>query len=499
MALTSTQAVEKVSKLYARLAARRSEIESLNSYFRGDQPLVYASDEWRKFHKGRFGNFSDNWCGVVANSPAERLRVNGFRVGDTTDAMSDDERALMRAWDLNEMDAQSSQGFLQSIIAKRSAVIVWGDENDEPVVTWEHPGQVFVEYDPQNPRRRIAALKSWTEGDVELATLYMPDEVWKFQRKTPTAGAQEGATRTEYGGKVTRTATGLLVPAEAATAGKWEPRQPSTDDSWPIDNPLGLVNVVEFPNRPMLGGEPLSDIAGTVSMQNAINLLWAYLFGAADFASMPARVIMGQEPPKVPVLDSNGQKIGEKPVEPEKLKEGRLLWLTGDKTKIDQFAPSKLDVFTEVINIGVRHVAAQTRTPVHYIVGELSNVNGETLLAGETGLVKKVEEIQLFFGPAMREHFRLVALVRGQKDLAEACRTGRVLWADAETRTTAQAADAALKERQIGFPLRWIAEKRFGLTQVELDQLMTLVEDEANDPTMERVLRGLNGPADANA
>lgn len=486
MPLTSMQATSLVDRLYGRLASRRPDIEKLNSYFRGDQPLAYASDEWRKFHKGRFGDFSDNWCGVVANSPSERVRVNGFRLGEPSDVMTDDERQLHRDWDLNEMDAQSSQGFLQSIIAKRSAVIVWGDDNDEPVMTWEHPSQVVVAYDSQNQRRRTAALKAWTEGDIEHATLYTPDEVWKFQRPTVAGQVTNG-----------QTSSGLVVASVWSGGGGWVPRENTGDDQFPLDNPLGLVPVVEFQNRPMLGGEPLSDIAGTVAMQNAINLLWAYLFGAADFASMPARVIMGQEPPKIPILDAAGQKIGEKPVEPEALKQGRLLWLTGDKTKIDQFAPSNLEVFTKVINIAVRHVAAQTRTPVHYIVGELNNVNGETLLAGETGLVKKVQEIHLFAGTSVRELHRLSALVRGNQGVADACRTGRVLWADAETRTTAQAADAALKERQIGFPLAWIAQHRFGLDQVQTDELMRLVEAEANDPTLEKIIGGLGSDATA--
>lgn len=486
MPLSSDQAIARVEALYSRLNARRPNIEKLNRYFRGDQPLAFASEEWRSFHKGRFGDFSDNWCGVVANSPAERLRVNGFRLGDNTDPLSDEERQLMRAWDINEMDAQSSQGFLQSIIAKRSAVLVWGDSDDEPIVTWEDPAQVVVDYDPQRPRIRRSALKAWIEGDTEYATLYRPDEVWKFQRPTVAGSAVTGMTE-----------SGIVVSSGSYTQGGWEQRD-GTEDLWPIPNPLGLVPIVEFPNRPMLGGEPLSDIAGTTSMQDAINLLWAYLFGAADYASMPARVIMGQEPPKVPILDDNGQKIGEKPVEMEQLKRGRLLWLTGEKTNIDQFAPANLEVFTDVINRAVRHLAAQTRTPVHYIVGELNNVNGETLQAGETGLVKKVEEIQLFFNPAVREVNRLIALVRNQRDVAEACRTGTVLWADAETRTTAQAADAALKDRQIGFPLLWVAEKRYGLSQAELDRLGKMIEDEANDPMLAQVLRGVDD-ADASA
>lgn len=37
------------------------------------------------------------------------------------------------------LSAQSSQGFLQSIVAKRSNVLVWPGAGDTPVVTWEYP------------------------------------------------------------------------------------------------------------------------------------------------------------------------------------------------------------------------------------------------------------------------------------------------------------------------------------------------------------------------
>src|SRR5690606_38901627 len=90
---------------------------------------------------------------------------------------------------------------------------------------------------------------------------------------------------------------GIAVPTSDRSG--WRPREGASPN--PMPNPLGTVPVVEFPNRPMLGAEPLSHIAGTISMQDAINLLWAYLFSAADFASMPARVVMGQEPPKLPI------------------------------------------------------------------------------------------------------------------------------------------------------------------------------------------------------
>lgn len=463
--LTLESAEAKVAQMYKRLGERRAEYERLNNYFQGDQPLAFASSNFREFHAGRYSKFADNWCGVVASSPAERIRVDGFRIGDDAQNQSPEEAELWRDWKINDMDAQSSQGFLSSIVAKRSAILVWGTPDNEPVVTWERADQVIVEHDPSGRVRRYG-FKAWTDDDAkrEYATLYTPDQVWKFERRK----------------------TSLTLPSGVGS-GAWLQR--SVDgEPWPMVNPFGIVPLVEVPNRPVLGGEALSDIDGTVSMQNAINLLWAYLFNAADFASMPARVVMGQEPPKIPILDENGQKVGEQPVDIKHLQQGRMLWLTGQNTSVDQWEAAKLDVFTEVINIAVRHVAAQTRTPLHYVVGELNNINGDTLNAMEGGLVNKVEEFQLFASLPVRETFRLMAMVRGNDAVAEACRLGDVVWKSPLTRSEAQLADALLKKRDIGYPLQALFEMD-GRSQAEITRLMAMREAEADDPTMARLLR----------
>lgn len=459
---TPEEALSKVNKLYAALQLRRSEVEKNESYFRGKQPLAFASQEWKDFNAARFKGFSDNWCAVVASSPAERIRLTGVRLGSDVDVQSADEVQLMDDWQRNEMDAQSSQGFLHTVIAARSAVIAWPGEDGEPQFDWERADQVIVAYAPGG-RRRVAALKAWVDEETEYATLYLADGLWKFERPVES-----------------KTNSGLIVSTSyGSIARPWQMREVDGED-WPIANPLGVVPVVEVPNRPMLGSDPISDISGTISMQDAINLLWAYLFAAADYASMPARVVMGQEPPKIPILDDNGAKVGEKAVDIEALTRGRMLWLTGQNTKVGQWDPANLDGFLEVINRSVRHVAAQTRTPVHYIVGEMSNINGETLIAGETGLVKKVEEFHLFASGAMRELFRLSALIRGNLGVAEALRSARILWADPQTRTQAQASDAAIKDRQVGFPLAWVAEQRYGLTPPEVARVMELRDAESS-------------------
>ena len=480
MALTLEEALKQTQRLYDELQRRRPEIVKADEYYRGCQPLRFASDKWREYHAARYEKFADNWCAPVANSPQERLRIDGFRLDDDP-AVSSDERSLWDAWQLNDMESQSSQGFLGSIVGGRSFVLVWGDESDEPISTWERGDQAIVGYDPERPGQRIAALKTWCDEDDEYATLYTADEVWKFERSAIVVRDVGAVAGNPKAMSFFASTSGLVVPI--TDGGTWKPRRGA--DANPMKNPMGVVPMVEYPNRPMLGGVPVSDITGTMAMQDAINLLWAYLFTAADFASMPARVVMGQEPPKLPILDADGNKVGERPVDMKKIAEDRILWLTGQNTKIAQWEAAKLDVFTETVEVGVTHIAAQTRTPPHYLVlGKgMVNVNAEGMKAAETGLVMKVQEEQLFFSPPSREVFRMYALARNEKNLAKACRTGVVKWKDAENRSEAQTVDALQKLQAIGFPFTWLAE-RYGLSPTEIDRVMDMRDTEqANSPS----------------
>lgn len=464
---TMQYALTEVGRLYSRLNERRADVVKRDAYYRGEQRLEFMSDRFRAWQEERkLSRFSDNWCRVIADSPAERLEVTGFRLDDES-ALTNTERQLWDWWKRNDMDLQSSQGFLESGIASTSYVLVWGDpDTDEPTLTWEHPSQVIVDYDTERPRVRRAALKAWREDKTEYATLYLPDAVWKFQRH-------------------------VSEHASFGDGPMWTPRR-IPDETWPLPNPLGVVPFVEFPNRPLLNQAPLSEIAGAMALQDAINLLWAYLFTAADFASLPARVVMGAEMPKMPVLDKNGQQVGEKQIELGTLEQGRMLWLTGQNASIGQWNAADLKVFTDVVEVAVGHLAAQTRTPQHYLIGKMANLSAESLRAAEAGLAKKVNEMQTFFSPAVREVFRLMAITQDDPELAAACRGGRVLWKDAETRSEAQLVDALLKLQTIGFPFGWLAEK-YGLSDAELARVESM-RSESLDRLMLGDFGSLTGP-----
>lgn len=471
-AVNARQAARLVDILGTDLRNRLPDAQRFDDYYRGDHRLKFASDEFQSYFAKRYAKFSDNWTQTVADAPTERLEIIGVRPFEGGRA-GDDE--LWSVWLDNEADALSDLAWLDAIVAKRTYALVWGDSPTR--ITWEHPSQAIVDYDPETRQRR-AGLKVWADDDWEFATLYLPDAVWKFQRR-----------------KMTDRHKRLLDGVYQSTfVGAWEPRQPKSDDTWPIPNPFGVVPLVEMPNRPRLLGEPMSDVAGTIAMQDAINLLWAYLFNAADYASFPQRVITGAERPKVPVLDENGQQVGERSVDLEKFAVNRVVWLEDPNAKIGEWSAANLEAYTKVIEQSVGHIAAQTRTPAHYLLlgNGVSNVSGDTMKALETGLVKRTGEKTEHFGRGAKEIFRLVALAQGDTKKAAAVARGEVLWRDVESRSEAQMVDALQKLGAIGFPFKWLAE-RYGLSPTELERVMLMREEESRDPQIDD-LAGLPRP-----
>lgn len=459
---TADEAAGAVQRLAERLARRQTDIDRNDDYYRGDHKLRFASDQFRNYFSDRYTHFSDNWVGVVADAPLERLEIIGMRASGDVEAEDD----LLRVWQVNEADHFSDMAMLDGILHARTYSLVWGNPSDEttPTVTFEHPSQAIVEHDPASRKRRLG-LKLWRDGGFDLATLYTPTDVWKFSRRRTEVELPDD------------------VEFRSRLEGGWEVREVE-DEPWPLPNPMGVVPLVEWHNRPRLAAEPMSDVSGTIAMQDAINLMWAYLLNTADFASFGQRVVLGAEQPSVPILDDTGAEVGRRPISVDQFAVDRLIWLEDPDAKVDRWEAERLDNFTQVITQQVEHLAAQTRTPHHYLIGKMANLSAEALKAAETGLVMRTREKTKSFGRGARETFRLIALAQGNDGLAAQVQAGTVLWKDVESRSEAQLVDALQKLKAIGFPFEWIAE-RYGLTPPEIKRVQQMRSAE-----IERLLDG---------
>lgn len=456
-----SEAQQLTERLSQELTSRRPAVDERLAYFKGDLGrLKYATDEFARYFGGRFRGFADNWCRPVIEAPAERMTLVGVRLGEERRA----DAQLARVWDGTDCD----RGFAEAVAVMMSAGWAYAlvHPGDSPRVTWESPSQAIVDRDPVTGDIR-AGLVSWIDDKHDYATLYTADEVWKWQRsRSPDRWDKK-----------------LPNPG-----GGWEPREVA-GETWPITNPLGEVPMIELRNQTLLDDVPISDISGVMSMQDTINLVWAYLLNALDYASLPTRLVGGAEAPRVPILDENGQETGmTRPLDLDTLVKDRVLWVPGQGVTFDEWSAASLDAFSKVIEHAVEHIAAQTRTPPHYLVARMVNTAAESLTIAEAGLVSKTRERITFVKAPLRRLFRLIALALGEREKADQAQWATLLWSNIQYRSEAQLADALLKKRQTGYPLQWIAEQD-GLDPAEVDRLMEMVEQEQADPLGDRLMR----------
>lgn len=406
--------IDIVRYLDERLNYRQAGLERYSHYYEGEQRLVFASDKWRRAFGGLFTEFRDNWCALVVDAVEERLNVTGFRFGDE----AGDEDAW-HIWQANGLDADSQLAHTESLINGVSFALVWYGEDGIPEISIEAPEQMIVDYQPGSRRVRRSALKKWADGDDVFCTLYMRDFLWKFQAKTAST--------------LSPVATG------------WQRRE-EPGEAWPLPNPLGVVPVIPFVNRPRLlprhVTEGDSEIGDVIPLQDAVNKVLLDMLVASEFGAFRQRWTTGLDIPTDPETNL--------PIEPFKPAVDRLWISENPETKFGEFGQTDLLPYTRAAELFVQHIASQTRTPPHYFYLSGQFPSGESIKSAETGLVAKARRKMRHFGESwesiMRLAFRIMDDERSHFIAAE------TIWGDPESRTEGQHVDALLKLKSLGVP-----------------------------------------------
>ncbi|MEV7582238.1 phage portal protein [Streptomyces erythrochromogenes] len=437
--------LEMTERLRRKIEARKVRSQVWGSYFDGDQPLKFASPEFRAQTGGLFDEFSDNWCSTIPTAMVERMSPLGFRLEDGSL-----DRAAARAWKSSECDVEIGLSMLESLVSARCYALVWKPDGVNTEITFEPEGQAIVEYVPGRRRVRAAGLKVWRDGELEFATLFLPEMVYRWERRV-------------NGGEWLERSSGLR-----------------RSESAHFKNPIGVVPLVEIPNRTRLVSSPVSEIKNVIPLQNAVNTLWSHVLTAADSVALPARAVLGMDRPVREIVDpETGEVVGEEDLPIGRFRSDRLLWLEKPGAQIAEFTGANLGGFLDVIGTLVEHIAAQTRTPSRYLVGRLANIAADTLDADEAGLVAKVRERHRYTGAALREIMRIEALAAGEPARAESLRLGEVVWRDPQFRSDAQYADALTKLKAINVPDEALWERIPGVTPDEIERWKQMRTDAA--------------------
>lgn len=421
-------------------------LDTLRAYAEGFAPLPSVpgvdpaeAQEWMR-------DARTNWMALVIDSPAERLGVTGFRFGDSSGADAD----ANRIWQQCGMDAESELVHYGALSQRRSFVIVEKGPDGRPRMLHKSARQVAVAYDPHDPRAIRAALylyrDDWT-GQTR-ATLWTRTDIVDMVSPVADVTFPEGMSRLDGWDFLT-------LPSG----------EPSVEP-----NRLGVVPVVPFVNRRNRRASGYAEHEDVLSIQNRINTGVIQLMAAGRYGAFRQRYAAGLEVDEDPVT---GAKLS-----PFKL-DIKTLWTTeSPDVHFGEFQSTDLRPYVAAVGAAVQDLAAISKTPPHYLLGQVVNVSGDALKAAETGLVSRVRAKQREFGEswesAMRLCFRILDDPRADEVSAE------TIWMDCESRTVSELADAAVKKEAAGVPWRQRMED-LGYTPAQIDRMEV---DRAQDAMM---------------
>jgi hypothetical protein len=430
-----------LASLDRELTARIALVRKFENYYAGKHPLAFATEKFREAFGGLFAELSSNWCELIVDASVERLTIEGFRF--STDKGGDDD--AWNIWQANALDVESDMAHTEAGKTGWAYTIVGPnpDDPDTPIITVEHPSQVIVRHAAGNRRKRVAALKKWLADDGHaMATVYLPDAIHRFRSKAKWRGG---------------------------SSIRWD-RRPGAEE--PVPNRIGVVPVVEIANKPSMLAGGRSDLASAIPLQNAINKLCSDMIVAAEYAAFRQRWATGVDIPDDPATG--------KPMDPKKfLSDVARIWaVSDDQAKFGDFGVTELGNYVKAMETLIQQLAAQTRTPPHYLLGQSGAFpSGESLKATETGLVKKIDRKQKAFGEGWEETMRLAFLYRGDRDRGTDMKVNTI-WTDPETSSEGELVDALVKMATLGVPQEELW-RRWHVPQEQIDRWKTMQTEDA--------------------
>ncbi|MCP4934366.1 MAG: phage portal protein, partial [bacterium] len=303
-------------------------------------------------------DFLQTFIPLVVDVPAERMIVKGFEFkGDDSLNGEDADPALW--WEQNRMDAMQLDVHTACRRDGYTHILVtWDNEKGRPEFTHElafdstYDG-MRVHYDPENPKRILAATKRWTTRDErgEVAyrrNIYYPHLIQKWVNRRGIGGSNEAFWEPfiEDGDEV------IFDEETSEYVGiDW------TDSD---GSPIG-VPVIAFNNRPNGYKQGISAIERARGAQAAKNKADIDLIAAADAAAFPIYALFGDS------LTDGGDEDNDVS-NPVTISPGEVLEFpnsdTGDFVKIE---PTSLGDLRDTSNFWVHQMLALCRIPPSYI------------------------------------------------------------------------------------------------------------------------------------
>lgn len=375
-----TQAVQQsyLDSLRNRERANMEQYIKAREYYDGihNTQLTDRMREFLGWH--RDSDFTVNYCPMVVNAKADRLKVTGFEIEDNPETQD----TCWKWWRKNRLDRKQNIVHHTTVNDADTFVLIeWDDEADIPRFHHEpaFAGDGMMVYYSEERRDEIEfASKSWriehgaNAGKMRRLNLYFSDRIEKYvSHDDENAGRYMPYDDPDD-------PTQVIMPGYLGqTAVNWW-----TDNGKESGKPLG-VPVVHFKNNDTGDGFGTSQLANVMPIQDALNKAMIDLLSTMDTEAFGLLVGTGTDA-------WADVKVGP----------GAVASVNKDKNLADLKRLQGTDPtgLLNVYNALVMEIARVSGTPLSYIQSSGQVAAEGTMKQQEIALVTQVEKAQTDFG-----------------------------------------------------------------------------------------------------
>lgn len=245
----------------------------------------------------------------------------------------------------------------------------------------------------------------------------------------------------------------------------------------------GVCPIVRFTNHLDLRGRASGDIEPIIPVLGRIDQTTFDRLVVQRFSSWKVRTIAGMAKPEKPE-DAAAERL--------RLKVEDLLVAEDHDTKFGTLDETPLSGLIEAHDADVRALAALAQCPAHELIGNMANLSADALAAAEASLTRRITRLKHPLGEAWEQTLRLAGHVMGDEEAARDF-AAQMHWADMESRSMAQAADALGKmATMLGVPVEVLWDKLPGFTATDVERMKSLVDQGGG---MEALIASLHNAA----
>lgn len=463
MPLDEGEAEGLVTSLWPEWRDGREKSEEWQAWALGRQELPVVPDTASAEYQELQRKAITPWLGLVVQALSQALIVEGYRrTGD------DEDDLLWAVWQANNMDAKQIGVHEAAFTTGISYVAVLPTEAPRPHSVPVLDGVAMPEWRPYSSSVMTAFFESGYDDWPVYAIAAEPEPRWR--QKAAGDWAQPRWRVSLFDDE----AVYLLRLEEGGRAEHLGTRS----------HPVGVCPVVAFTNRRTIAGRAIGEVEPHTALASRIDQDVFDRLVVQRFLAWIVRTATGLVEPN----SEEGQRQQEM-----MLRIGDVLVSDSPDTKFGHIPGSPVEGHLQAAIEDVQALAAVAQIPPTHLSKELSNISADALAAIEAGYNRKIEQRKREFGESHERCFDLTARLLGIDRNPEA----EVRWADMESRSLAQLADALGKIAQmLEIPVEVLWPKLGFLTDQELTRATDLREQGDGFGDLIRELRNGQAPVE---